>query len=100
MRFDLFQTSGNAHIRKAQDYLQQANLARLDHQVAAEHHSALASMYAQRVARLEQELSNLATGFGSPLRGVASKQADVKKRGLESIMTLSRSQRTGTIDGA
>lgn len=92
MRFDLFQTSVDAHTRKAQEYLQQANLARLDHQVAAEHHSALASMYAQRVAWLEQELSNSATGFGSPLRGVASKQADGPKRGLESIVTLSRSQ--------
>ncbi len=91
MRFDLFQTSVDAHTRKAREYLQQANLARLEHQVAAEHHSALASMYAQRVAWLEQELSSSAAGLGAPLRGVASKPAEGTKRGLESILTLSRS---------
>jgi hypothetical protein len=101
MRFDLFHTRVDAHIRKAQEYLQQANVARLEHQVAADHHAALASMYAQRVAWLEQELSDSVTRFGTPLRGVASTQADGMKRGSESIVTLSRTQRAGgVVDGA
>ena len=31
-------------------------MARIEHQAAAEHHAALARMYAERVARLEAEL--------------------------------------------
>jgi hypothetical protein len=31
-------------------------MARIEHQAAAEHHSALARMYAERVRRLENEL--------------------------------------------
>jgi len=100
MRFDLFHTRVDAHIRKAQAYLQEANVARIDHQAAAEHHLALASMYAQRVAWLEQELSDSAARFGPPLRGVVSMQADGMKRGPESIVTLARTQRAGTVDGS
>ncbi|QDF97900.1 hypothetical protein CJ010_15855 [Azoarcus sp. DD4] len=58
MRFNLFEPRIDAHIRKAQDYLNEANLARLEHQVAAEHHAALAKMYAERAARLEMEINS------------------------------------------
>jgi hypothetical protein len=92
MRFDLFHTRVDAHITKAQEYLQQANIARLDHQIAADHHSALASMYAQRVAWLEQELSDSVARFGSPLRGIVTMQADGTKRSPESVVPLSRTQ--------
>ena len=92
MRFDLFHTRVDAHVRKAQEYLQAANIARLEHHVAAEHHSALASMYAQRVAWLEQELSESVIRFDVPLRGVSSASADGAKRGAESLMALQRTQ--------
>ena len=92
MRFDLFHTRVDAHVRKAQEYLQAANIARLEHHVAAEHHSALASMYAQRVAWLEQELSESVIRFDVPLRGVSSASADGLKRGAESLMALQRTQ--------
>ena len=95
MRFDLFHTRVDAHVRKAQEYLQAANVARLEHHVAAEHHSALASMYAQRVAWLEQELSESVIRFDMPLRGVASTSIDGAKRGAESLMALPRTQQTG-----
>lgn len=58
MRFHLFEPRIDAHIRRAQDYLNQAQLARLEHQVAAEHHAALAKMYAERAARLEAEINS------------------------------------------
>lgn len=58
MRFNLFEPRIDAHIRKAQEYLNEANLARLEHQVAAEHHAALARMYSERAARLEMEINN------------------------------------------
>ena len=96
MRFDLFHTRVDAHVRKAQEYLQAANIARLEHHVAAEHHSALASMYAQRVAWLEQELSESVIHFDVPLRGVSSASADGSKRGSESLMALQRTQQSVT----
>lgn len=58
MRFHLFEPRLDAHIRKAREYLSEAHLARIEHQVAAEHHLALARMYTERVARLEVEISN------------------------------------------
>lgn len=94
MRFDLFNTRVDAHVRKAQEYLQAANVARLEHHVAAEHHSALASMYAQRVAWLEQELSESVVRFDVPLRGVTSTLSDGAKRGAESRMVSHRTQPT------
>jgi hypothetical protein len=67
MRFDFFRMRCDAHIWKAREYLQQANLARIEHQTAAEHHAALASMYAQRAVWLEQELANAAAVYAPPL---------------------------------
>ena len=95
MRFDLFHTRVDAHVRKAQEYLQAANVARLEHHVAAEHHLALASMYAQRVVWLEQELSESVVRFDVPLRGVASTSCDSAKRGADSLMALPRTQQAG-----
>ncbi|MDB5964431.1 MAG: hypothetical protein JWQ72_931 [Polaromonas sp.] len=79
MRFDIFQKRGDAHIQKVKQYLQEANLARIEHQVAAEHHAALASMYVDRVAWLEQELANADNHFAWAVRGAAPKQVDGPK---------------------
>ncbi len=100
MRFDLFSTRADAHVRKAEEYLQAANVARIEHHVAAEHHSALASMYAMRVAWLEQELADSVARFSSPMRSNAQASADAPKRGPESVVTLTRAQRNGTFEGA
>ncbi len=93
MRFDIFHTRVDAHIRKAQEYLQQANVARIEHQTAADHHAALAAMYARRVIWLEQELSESVGRYGPPLRGILSAQADAARRDPESVTALNRSQR-------
>lgn len=58
MHFDIFSKRADAHLRSVQEYLQDANLKRIEHQVAAEHHAALAAMYTQRVVWLEQEMTN------------------------------------------
>lgn len=96
MRFDLFQTREDAHIRKAKDYLQQANIARIEHQTAAEHHAALATMYAQRAIWLEQEIADSVTGGMTSLRGFHITPVENIKRGAESIRTLAPTQRTST----
>ena len=93
MRFDLFRTRADAHIRRAQEYLQQANIARIEHQMAAEHHAALAAMYAQRVVWLEREVSEALTGSMPSLRSPAPKAVEAVKRVPESILALARSQR-------
>lgn len=93
MRFDFFSTREDAHLRKAQEYLQAANVARIEHQVAAEHHSALALMYSHRVAWLEQELAESVSRFSAPLRGPGAIQSDGVKRGPESVVILPRAQR-------
>jgi len=59
MRFHLFERSADAHIRKSREYLEEANMGRIEHQAAAEHHSALARMYAERIARIEVEISEV-----------------------------------------
>ena len=52
----LFRSNPDEHLKRAQVLLREANMARIEHQAAAEHHGALAEMYAQRVARLEREI--------------------------------------------
>lgn len=58
MRFYLFERPADAHIRKSREYLEEANLGRVQHQAAAEHHGALAKMYADRIVRIEAEISD------------------------------------------
>lgn len=57
--FSLFQPNPNSHLRRAMALLQEANLARIEHQAAAEHHGALARMYTERARRLEREVYDL-----------------------------------------
>lgn len=59
MKFHLFEPRPEAHIRKSLEYLNEAHLAWVEHQAAAEHHAALAKMYSERIARIESEISNL-----------------------------------------
>ena len=54
--FNLFQPRPDVHLKRVTELLREANIARVEHQAAAEHHDALARMYAERVARLEAEL--------------------------------------------
>lgn len=58
MRFNLFERQADAHLRKSREYLGQANLARVEHQAAAEHHTALANIFAERIARIEGEINS------------------------------------------
>jgi hypothetical protein len=88
MRFGIFQKSSDSHVRKAREYLQQANLARIEHQAAAEHHAALAAMYLQRAHWLEQELTS--AGTGNPFAITAPRQIDPPNRGTEAMPSWPR----------
>lgn len=57
MRIHLF-AHADAHIRKSLEFLDEANLAWVQHKAAAEHHAALAKMYGERIARIEAEIHN------------------------------------------
>lgn len=62
MKFTLFGFREALHLRKSRDFLREAQLARLEHEMAAEHHGALARMYRERVVRLERELADAMAG--------------------------------------
>ena len=51
--FDFFNHGSRAYERRAETMLREARFAQLEHEAAAEHHDALARMYADRVLRLE-----------------------------------------------
>ena len=91
MHFDIFKRRTDAHVRSVRQYLQEANLARIEHQVAAEHHAALAAMYTQRVNWLEQEMTNPCAPW-SMQPASASKQIDASRRGPASILNWPRPQ--------
>lgn len=95
MRFDIFQKSADAHIRKAREYLQQANLARIEHQAAAEHHAALAAMYAQRSQWLEQELATPTGNATWSVNNLAPRQVEGPQRRLAPAVSWLRSYSNG-----
>ncbi len=51
--FDFFNLNSRAYARRTETMLREARFAQLEHEAAAEHHDALARMYADRVLRLE-----------------------------------------------
>ena len=55
--FKLFFDPASVYTRRAQRCLDDARMAALEHENAAEHHMALAKMYRHRAARLEAELT-------------------------------------------
>ena len=101
MRLDLFHPRPEAHIRKAQEYLEEACVARIEHEVAAEHHAALASMYAQRIARLQQQIADSLMPYASSApSGEPALAVEAAKRGAEGVISLPRVQRIASADGA
>lgn len=58
MMFRLFDRQLDPHVRKSLELLKEANLAHVEHRAAAEHHTALAEMYAARIARIEVDMGN------------------------------------------
>jgi hypothetical protein len=96
MHFDIFNKRADAHLRSVREYLQEANLARIQHQVAAEHHAALAAMYTQRVVWLEQEMTNPRAPW-SLQGGLPAPQLDAAKpRAPASILNWPRPRIDGT----
>lgn len=56
--------------QKRVKFLHDASIASVEHQAAAEHHMALATMYKVRVARLQQELEADSVVEFPPLKSV------------------------------
>ncbi len=69
--FNPFQFKPDIHLRRVEQLLREANMGRVEHEAAAEHHTALARMYAERAGRLERELHE-----GMPQLLRAPRQAD------------------------
>lgn len=87
MRFRLFEQRVEPHVRKSLEYLEEASLAWVEHQAAAEHHAALAKMYAERITRIELEIKN-----SHPLRTILEPQPleerreDIERPKVESVV--------------
>ena len=56
MKFSLFKPSMDRHLLKSREYLEEAQIKRVEHQAAAEHHGALTQLYAERIVRIEAEI--------------------------------------------
>ena len=60
--FEFLNLSAKAYARRAETMLREARFAQLEHEAAAEHHGALARMYAERVTRLQARSASAAQG--------------------------------------
>jgi hypothetical protein len=88
MSFHLFEHRRDAHIRRSREYLEEANVARVEHQAAAEHHSALAKMYGERIARIEAEIHNALQPPSLVARPVVDELGNEDERPkMESVVT-------------
>ena len=77
--FGFFQAGRNGHLRRVMTLLEEAHMARIEHQAAAEHHGALARMYAERAKRLEREVYGPGSASAPAEGGAAHKPADDKQ---------------------
>ena len=57
MKFSIFEPPMARHLLKSREYLEEAKVKRVEHQAAAEHHGALTQLYAERISRIEAEIS-------------------------------------------
>ena len=65
MKLFFFEPPADRHLRKSREYLADAKLKRVEHEAAAEHHQALTTLYAQRIGRIEFEISQALQGASS-----------------------------------
>lgn len=88
MNFRLFEQRIEPHIRKSLEHLAEARLAWVEHQAAAEHHAALASMYAERIARIELEIDGRSQPISSlpPRQPVEELRDDGDRTKVESVL--------------
>ena len=91
MRFYLFEPQADRHIRKSREYLEEANLKRVEHQVAAEHHKALTTMYAERISRIEAEISDALKAHSKSSQPVQAAGNESQATGSESVRPKSDS---------
>jgi hypothetical protein len=57
MKFSFFKPPIDRHLLKSRESLEDAKVKRVEHQAGAEHHSALTQLYAERISRIEAEIS-------------------------------------------
>lgn len=79
MKFHLFEKHSEIYLRKSREYLEEANLARVEHQAAAEHHAALAKMYVERIARIEAEINHALQPRASMFREASAEEGERPK---------------------
>ena len=95
--FDFFNLSSRAYARRAETMLREARFAQLEHEAAAEHHDALARMYAERVARLEGHIRRAVPQAQAAAAAVAAPSLDGQRseRAPFRVLTQTDAQATG-----
>jgi hypothetical protein len=86
MRFFLFERQAEAHIRRSREFLEEANVRRVEHQAAAEHHNALAEMYASRIARIQAEMGPAFGVHAAPALPVDDGVSEAVRPKLDSVV--------------
>ncbi|MBF5005640.1 hypothetical protein [Diaphorobacter caeni] len=71
--FQRFMNPTIVYMRRIQSGLEEARMAALEHESAAEHHAALATMYRERARRLQAEMAVVSEELAG--RSAVSKQA-------------------------
>jgi hypothetical protein len=79
MKFHFFEKHSEIYLRKSREYLEEANLARVEHQAAAEHHAALAKMYTERISRIEGEIDHAVRPRSFAVREPVAEEAERPK---------------------
>ncbi|WP_205750294.1 hypothetical protein [Diaphorobacter sp. HDW4B] len=86
--FQRFMNPTIVYMRRIQNGLEEARMAALEHESAAEHHAALATMYRDRVRRLQAEMTavseELAGRAGTAAKSEASPTSEPTATDAES----------------
>ncbi len=69
------------YIRRTRAYLQEARMAVLEHSIAAEYYQSSADMYAERAARLEEELRAWEEGVAHARAGHGARRGHSRPAG-------------------
>lgn len=95
--FEFFSLGTKAYYRRAETMLREARFAQLEHEAAAEHHQALARMYAERVARLQGRHSEVTQSEKAPLPPTPMVESQRSERAPFRVLTQTSTGTQGAV---
>ena len=89
MKFTIFEPPADTHLRKSREYLEDAKLKRVEHEAAAERHRAMTALYAQRIGRIESDISQALQAASSAPLPVLPADSDNVLAASDSVLVYS-----------